>query len=242
MIPAYTIPGLQFSTKVKKASKLRHLSLSQLLNQHTYHYTGWKCCKPRVLTFDEFLEIPPCTTGKHSTVDDTPVQPKPAVPAADEALPPPAPRLAVNTDRAIIAPLKPAASPAPAPETEDDDPSLEIPNGKTCRRKGCKSSYDPMKGREGETCVHHPGRPVFHEGTKGWTCCKRRVLDFDEFLGIEGCQTKERHLFVGKGKSQTEEEKLDSVKLGFKLIKWMVLTFLGRIITRIRHSYMLHCI
>jgi hypothetical protein len=26
------------------------------------------------------------------------------------------------------------------------------------------------------------------------------VLEFDEFMKIEGCQTKERHLFVGSGK------------------------------------------
>lgn len=38
-----------------------------------------KCCKPRALTFEGFMEIPPCTTRKHSTVDDTPVEPaKPA--------------------------------------------------------------------------------------------------------------------------------------------------------------------
>ncbi|WFC95396.1 hypothetical protein MBRA1_002044 [Malassezia brasiliensis] len=26
--------------------------------------------------------------------------------------------------------------------------------------------------------------PIFHEGSKGYTCCKRRVLDFDDFLQI----------------------------------------------------------
>ncbi|OAR00936.1 hypothetical protein LLEC1_07952, partial [Akanthomyces lecanii] len=33
---------------------------------------GWKCCKPRVLTFDEFMTIPPCTIGVHSTTDKPP--------------------------------------------------------------------------------------------------------------------------------------------------------------------------
>lgn len=23
--------------------------------------------------------------------------------------------------------------------------------------------------------------PIFHEGSKGYTCCKRRVLEFDEY-------------------------------------------------------------
>jgi hypothetical protein len=81
----------------------------------------------------------------------------------------------------------------------------------TCRRRGCDATYDPDKGREGEKCVHHPGQAVFHEGSKGWSCCKRRVLEFDEFMKIEGCTTKSRHLFVGKKKAN-EEEKLDTVK------------------------------
>lgn len=57
-----------------------------------------------------------------------------------------------------------------------------------------------MESREGEKCIHHPGHPVFHEGSKGWSCCKKKVLDFDEFLKIEGCETKTKHMFVGSGK------------------------------------------
>lgn len=30
--------------------------------------TGWSCCKARVLKYDKFYTIPPCTTGKHATV------------------------------------------------------------------------------------------------------------------------------------------------------------------------------
>jgi len=55
---------------------------------------------------------------------------------------------------------------------------------------------------------------VFHEGSKGWSCCKRRVLEFDEFMKIEGCKTKERHLFVGS-KNKGGEEKLDTVRHDF---------------------------
>ena len=41
----------------------------------------------------------------------------------------------------------------------------------------------------------HPGQPIFHEGSKGWSCCTRRVLEFDEFLKIKGCKTgKHRYL------------------------------------------------
>lgn len=81
----------------------------------------------------------------------------------------------------------------------------------TCRRKGCGEKF---KGgdREGEKCVHHPGVPIFHEGSKGYSCCKRRVLEFDQFMAMEGCKTKDRHLFVGKAKKEGEEEKVDTVR------------------------------
>ncbi|CAD6446643.1 a054c1a9-af72-4334-b59e-6aaffa5facdb [Sclerotinia trifoliorum] len=179
---------------------------------------GWKCCKPRVLTFDEFLAIPPCTTGKHSTTDHPPqVEKKPAPDASTEASPAPSPP--PEPSRAPIAPApQSAATPPPPAESEDDDASLEIPVGKICRRKACGKQYEG-KGREGEKCVFHPGVPIFHEGSKGYTCCKRRVLEFDEFMKIEGCKSKDAHLFIGsggKGKSKEGgEEILETVRYDF---------------------------
>lgn len=41
---------------------------------------------------------------------------------------------------------------------------------------------------------HHPGVPLFHEGSKGYTCCKM-VGDFDEFLKMPGCK-KGKHRFL----------------------------------------------
>ncbi|MCJ1338235.1 hypothetical protein MMC09_003521 [Bachmanniomyces sp. S44760] len=200
----------------------------------------WKCCKPRVLTFDEFLSILPCTTGKHSEVDDSPAP----EPAASKDQEPPAPRpiskpipgeLAARAPISAQAPTAPAPSAEPEPESESDDPSLAIPANTTCRRRGCNasspdhllenSSKRPSEATEGEQeeCVFHPGHPIFHEGSKGWTCCKRRVLEFDEFLRIEGCQTRNRHMFVGsrkkrkgEGKEGEEaEEKVDNVRHDF---------------------------
>jgi hypothetical protein len=173
-----------------------------------------------VLTFDEFLAIPPCTTGKHTDVDDTPA-PEPAqapeIPndthvnlgSLQESLPT-APPARVPTSQAPSAP----STPAPPPESEDDDPSLAIPEGQTCRRRGCGQKYSGNTSREDEQCVHHPGIPIFHEGSKGYSCCKRRVLEFEQFLKLEGCKTKDRHLFVGSGKKENEgEEKVDTVRL-----------------------------
>ncbi|KAG6008173.1 hypothetical protein E4U43_000202 [Claviceps pusilla] len=165
---------------------------------------GWKCCKPRVLTFDEFMNIPGCTTGVHSTTDfPPPVEEKPR--EDDLTLTKKIEALNTNDEPARL-PVQPApaapTSPAPASETEDDDPSLEIAHGATCRRRTCGQKYSKGSSRDEEKCVYHPGAPIFHEGSKGYLCCKRRVLEFDQFMKIEGCKTKDRHLFIGSGKKQ----------------------------------------
>ena len=170
------------------------------------------------------MEITPCTTGKHSTVDDTP-QPPPdptkltneqvdaKVKAQNEKnanLQPAVARVAVTAQ-----PPRATPSPAPPPEDEDDDPDLPIPDDATCKRRGCEAQYKSGQSREGEECVHHPGQALFHEGTKGWTCCKKRVLEFDEFMKLPGCKTKDRHLFVGRKKDPAEEEVLGEVRNDF---------------------------
>ncbi|KAH6660260.1 HSP20-like chaperone [Truncatella angustata] len=188
---------------------------------------GWKCCKPRVLTFDEFLAIPPCTEGKHSTTDLPPdIEKKTGDSAAAESTSLSAKLAEIPADlpsRAPLAPQPAPTAPPPPPESEDDEPSLEIPDGKTCRRKGCNATYKKGQARsDQENCVHHSGAPVFHEGSKGYTCCKRRVLEFDEFMRIEGCKTSPRHLFIGSGedkkkknKDANTEELLDTVRNDF---------------------------
>jgi hypothetical protein len=167
---------------------------------HYFCRAGWKCCKPRVITFEEFMTIEPCTEGKHSTTDLPPkVEKKEADPALLSAsnFAPPPPRSPVAAPQHVPTP------PPPPPDSEEDDETVEIPDGRVCRRKGCGATYKKGSGREGETCVHHPGVPIFHEGSKGYSCCKRRVLEFDQFMKLEGCKTKDRHLFVGSGKQDT---------------------------------------
>lgn len=188
----------------------------------THGHTGWKCCKPRVLTFDEFLEIEPCTEGKHSTTDLPPQIEKKEVPADAAVLK----DGNDNTNAGLALPRAPintatpsATPPPPPPESDDDDPALNIPDGRTCRRRACGVSYKKGAERsEQENCVHHPGVPIFHEGSKGYSCCKRRVLEFDEFMKIEGCKTKPQHLYVGSGKKEktkgsgAQEELLETVR------------------------------
>lgn len=43
-----------------------------------------------------------------------------------------------------------------------------------------------------DNCVHHPGAPIFHDAYKSWSCCKKKCIDFTEFLNIKGC-TKSNH-------------------------------------------------
>jgi hypothetical protein len=181
---------------------------------------GWKCCKPRVLTFDEFLSIPPCTAGIHSTTDIPPTLEKKAPDASVAVLaskPTSTPRPEASRGP-VSQPPPSGTTPPPALESESDDPSLEIPNGRICRRKACGSQYTGQN-REDEKCVFHSGFPIFHEGSKGYTCCKRRVLEFDEFMKIEGCKTKSGHLFIGSGKMKagngTGEELLETVRHDF---------------------------
>mmetsp|Transcript_16211 Transcript_16211/g.42043 ORF Transcript_16211/g.42043 Transcript_16211/m.42043 type:complete len:308 (+) Transcript_16211:212-1135(+) len=60
--------------------------------------------------------------------------------------------------------------------------------GTECKRKACKNCYQGEQSNETE-CKHHPGKPVFHDCEKYWTCCadRKRVLDFNDFLNIPGC-------------------------------------------------------
>ena len=165
------------------------------------------------------MSIPPCTEGKHSTTDLPPKIEKkeaadPALLAEATSLPPPPSRAPVPAAQAA------PTLPPPPPESEDDDADQEIPDGRTCRRKGCGASYSKGQSRDGESCTYHPGIPIFHEGSKGYSCCKRRVLEFDQFMKIEGCKTKPRHLFIGSGKKeapnatgQRGEELLETVRL-----------------------------
>ncbi|XP_059611257.1 cysteine and histidine-rich domain-containing protein morgana [Phlebotomus argentipes] len=55
-----------------------------------------------------------------------------------------------------------------------------------CYNRGCGQSFSPEKNDE-ESCRYHPGMPYFHDAYKGWSCCKKKSVDFTEFLNIKGC-------------------------------------------------------
>lgn len=188
---------------------------------------GWSCCSKRVISFDQFLALPGCSIGRHTDAPREEFAPAPAdsekveVTAADSKPATPAP-VAVQSNGTEVygsAPATPKsvtpkpATPAPAaaaPEPiveEEDDLSVPVAVGKTCLRRGCGQTYaseEVSRGAKVE-CQYHPGSPVFHEGSKGWSCCPRKVLEFDEFLKLKGCRTTNQHLFVGAKKEKVEE-------------------------------------
>ncbi|KAG0043575.1 hypothetical protein BGZ83_011260 [Gryganskiella cystojenkinii] len=181
---------------------------------------GWSCCSKRVISFDQFLAIPGCSIGRHTDMPREDFAP----PSSDDKVnipastPSPAPKTVekngteVYGTAAPVAP-KPVASPAPAPVVaepvveEEDDLSVPVPAGKTCKRRGCGHAFVSEEVSRGAdvVCQYHSGSPIFHEGSKGWSCCPRKVLEFDEFLKLKGCRTTNQHLFVGAKKEQVEE-------------------------------------
>ncbi|KAH9813829.1 HSP20-like chaperone [Melampsora americana] len=133
---------------------------------------SWSCCKTvnkPVLEFDQFIKIkgsPPKPTSQitsnqiNSSATDSKEKPKEKVEVKEL----------------------------------EDDPESIVPKGSKCKRLTCgqewKSEVDSKRGElNHDECTYHPGTPIFHEGSKGYSCCKKRVLDFDEFLKISGFQT-----------------------------------------------------
>ncbi|XP_034034221.1 cysteine and histidine-rich domain-containing protein 1 [Thalassophryne amazonica] len=178
---------------------------------------GWSCCKRRTTDFSDFLGIVGCTKGPHNK--EKPPEPvKPDVKSsgekqgADELKPKfneyiisaPKPQEAIcrpSTDEPMVR-LQHKVSPSlkqaleklklseivTEKKEEDGD---EIKLGTSCTNGGCTKTFDgPVSNSD--MCLYHSGYPVFHEGMKYWTCCKRKTSDFNTFLSQEGC-TKGTH-------------------------------------------------
>lgn len=59
-------------------------------------------------------------------------------------------------------------------------------NDKKCKRNGCKKPYKENENNE-QACNYHPGKPIFHDLKKGWTCCNQIVYDWDDFQKLKTC-------------------------------------------------------
>ncbi|KAK9060925.1 hypothetical protein SSX86_018105 [Deinandra increscens subsp. villosa] len=56
-----------------------------------------------------------------------------------------------------------------------------------CQRIGCNATFTEDNNPE-DSCTYHES-PLFHDGMKEWSCCKKRSHDFSLFLEIPGCKT-----------------------------------------------------
>jgi len=78
----------------------------------------------------------------------------------------------------------------------------------TCKRTGCGMKFRESENTSDNSCRYHKGKPIFHERSKGWSCCasgKKAVYDFDEFLKIPPCAVG-RHSAVVEEEEEGEEE------------------------------------
>ncbi|EGG20208.1 hypothetical protein DFA_07328 [Cavenderia fasciculata] len=170
---------------------------------------GWSCCSKRVIEFEDFLQISGCASGRHKEKQKkeptTIVQHNPSTslsastvetygtsnPKNDKFAPKPISQ--AEASKKIVLPPKEYV------EVNDPENAVIAVNG-PCLRQGCKSVYVDESSRQQE-CIYHSGEPVFHDGSKGYSCCKPKAAIFEEFLKIKGCKTG-KHRFVGEKKVQ----------------------------------------
>ncbi|EGO21576.1 hypothetical protein SERLADRAFT_410180 [Serpula lacrymans var. lacrymans S7.9] len=195
----------------------------------TYHPGGpvfheglksWSCCsdvnKP-VLDFDEFMKMPGCALGAHTDEIPKVETQKPHsndtltvmdYGAGKEQYTLVSPTVGKMEPAAVIAAPK---EPAPVVEEEDD---LSVPVQTGCGVAFVSDEVNRIGNGEEATCTYHPASSMTHslfsgkeasEMVKGYLCCKRRVLEFEEFLKIEGCK-RGRHVFVPKVSNKAAEE------------------------------------
>lgn len=172
-------------------------------------YKGWSCCNKRSTDFTTFLNTKGCAKGQHNP--EKPVeQEKPKIDPAtkDEVItvearkdapalprPPfetPTTRLPVTVSQSLRQALeKKAKEELKAEEVEEEEIETSVDGvkiGESCKNNGCKGEYEGEHSNL-ELCKYHPGVPVFHEGLKYWSCCKKKSTDFSEFLEQVGCST-----------------------------------------------------
>ncbi|XP_048389154.1 cysteine and histidine-rich domain-containing protein 1-like isoform X2 [Stegostoma tigrinum] len=178
---------------------------------------GWSCCKRRTTDFSDFLNIPGCTKGKHS--NEKPSEPiKPEVKTSSEPeLKPKSNENVMQSRRPVEAPVRPSPD-APLVRLEqkvslslkqaleklkltadngpskEEEGSNEVKVGTTCKNAGCNKTFLDAGSNE-EVCVYHSGVPIFHEGMKYWSCCKRKTSDFNSFMSQGGC-TQGKHMWT----------------------------------------------
>lgn len=177
---------------------------------------GWSCCKRRTTDFSDFLSIKGCSRGPHNSEKPAEtVQPEVKTsgkkkeigeelkPRGDPYIiqaPKPQEQVHRPRDETPLVRLQQKVSPSlkqaleklnlngtKYPENKEEE-GEEVKIGTSCKNGGCCKSYFGPASDE-EVCTHHPGVPIFHEGMKYWSCCRRKTSDFNNFLSQQGCTT-----------------------------------------------------
>jgi cysteine/histidine-rich domain-containing protein len=168
-------------------------------------YKGWSCCNKKSTDFTEFLNFKGCTNGRHSS--EKPAEPEKPRQLTDAEI---EEQVKQQQDKEKVveiierppfdAPcttLEPFVNPAFKKQMDQLDLTKKmqassidgcIAIGTTCKNSACKASYLSPASND-DTCVYHPGFPIFHEGYKFWTCCQKKTSDFQAFLDQAGCET-----------------------------------------------------
>ena len=121
---------------------------------------------------------------KEVILDKTPVVRKPKA----ESLQRPAFETPLTTLVPIIAPSLKVAQSCDIKVVNDAKENTKIGVGTACKNSGCNVTYEGPHV-DGTVCTHHPGAPIFHEGMKYWSCCKKKTTDFNTFLNQIGCKS-----------------------------------------------------
>lgn len=187
---------------------------------------SWSCCsavnKP-VLDFDEFMNISGCAVGTHSDEKpETTSQTHKAPTQGHLTMTKSSQGSEVYSTSIVKSAAGSTATAVTAaqidpPTEEEDDLRVSVLPGTVCKRRGCGVTFvSDQENRVGDgagtVCTYHPAPPIFREGSKGYLCCKRRVLEFEEFLKIEGC-TKGRHIFAPKQAKQELAEQFTDCRI-----------------------------
>lgn len=172
-------------------------------------YKGWSCCNKKSTDFTEFLNFKGCCQGEHSS--DKPVElaklmvkDEFEIKVTEEERKP----MDVMTRPPFESPctkLEPIVNSAFKQQMDQLDLSKKleraqisddkIPIGTNCKNGGCGKNFESSLSNE-TPCVYHPGVPIFHEGYKFWSCCKRKTSDFSAFLSQLGCENGKHKWFI----------------------------------------------
>lgn len=175
-------------------------------------YKSWSCCEKKTTDFTEFLNIKGCCKGKHNNVKpEEPAKTEEKQIIAPETIKPPERMERPSAD----APLVPLPSTISASLrkllnklTVSDKSEENVPKEAICQRKGCGKGKMDVTEDAYDSCLHHPGCPIFHEGMKYWSCCNKKTTDFNDFLKQPGC-TKGSHLWGDPNQKKTVQCRYD---------------------------------